>query len=275
MKLKMKEVGAKSIIVKSNLPGISYVVNPYIGCQYGCVYCYADFLRRWTGHAKDSWGSFVDVKVNALDLIKEHTKNYGGKKILFSSVTDPYQPTERRYKLTRSLLKKLAGYSPQPAIEILTKSDLVVRDIDILKSFEECKVGFSFCTLDDKIRKVLEPIAPTITRRINALKNIHEADIETYVFISPIMPYLTVIRPMVMELKQYTNFFMFENLNVQPNLWSRVHVALKEIDVSLVQKYRDIYFKKEGKEEFWKPIEIDIRTLCAKEGLEPQIFFHY
>ena len=215
------------------------------------------------------------MKINAPDLIEEHAKNYGGKKILFSSVTDPYQPVERRYKLTRRLLEKLADYNPQPAIEVLTKSDLVVRDIDILRSFEDCKVGFSFCTLDDKIRQVLEPAAPPIKRRINALKNIHEADIETYVFISPIMPHLTAIRSMVMELKQYTNFFMFESLNVQPNLWSRIRVALKKIDETLVSKYKDIYFKREGKIEFWKPIEVDIRTLCAKNGLEPRIFFHY
>ncbi|MFX0069072.1 MAG: radical SAM protein [Candidatus Hodarchaeota archaeon] len=275
MKLKLKEIKAKNIVVKSNLPGISYVVNPYVGCQYGCVYCYADFLRRWTGHGKDSWGKFVDVKVNALDLIEGHAQNYGGKKILFSSVTDPYQPIERRYKLTRQLLEKLADCSPQPAIEILTKSDLITRDIDTLRRFEECNVGFSLCTLDDTIRQVLEPAAPPIAKRINALKNIHEADIETYVFISPIMPYLTVIRPMVMELKQYADFFMFENLNVQPNLWSRIRIALKEIDETFVSKYQDIYFNKEGKKEFWKPIEIDIHTLCAKNGLEPLIFFHY
>ena len=275
LKVKITEVRVKNIVVKSNLPKASYVVNPYTGCQYGCVYCYADFMRRWTGHIDETWGQFVDVKVNAPDLIKENVGDYGDKDILFSSVTDPYQPIEAQYKLTRRLLEKLSKQNPQPTVGILTKSTLVTRDIDILKRFGNCNVGFSFSTLNDEVRRVLEPVTPPTARKINALKVIHDADIETYVFISPIMPFLTDIGSIVVELKPYANLFMFENLNVRPSLWHRIRAALEKIDSNLVPKYEDIYFTRWGKKEFWKPVEQEILDLCARQHLEPQIFFHH
>ena len=98
--MKIKEIKTKSIIVKSNLPDGDFVINPYIGCMHGCKYCYARFMKRFTGHT-EPLGSFVDIKINAPDLIPEGTNKYREKSIIISSVTDPYQPIEREYKITR------------------------------------------------------------------------------------------------------------------------------------------------------------------------------
>ncbi|MEK6816502.1 MAG: radical SAM protein, partial [Nanoarchaeota archaeon] len=137
---KVKEIKANEIIVKSNLPDADYVINPYVGCTHSCLYCYARFMKRFTGHT-EPWGKFIDIKVNAPGLIPAETSKYRGKSIFLSSVTDAYQPLERKYQLTRKILWKLIPM--QPDLSILTKSDLVLRDIDLLKQFKGCEVGFT------------------------------------------------------------------------------------------------------------------------------------
>ena len=148
--MKIKEIKAKSIITKSALA--DYVINPYTGCMHGCIYCYARFMKRFTNHP-EPWGDFVDVKINAPDLIPEKTDKYKNKTILMGSVTDAYHPIEIKYKLTRKILEKLIPL--QLDLNILTKSDLVLRDIDLLKKFKNLLVTFSLSFLDEKYRKQL------------------------------------------------------------------------------------------------------------------------
>jgi len=128
-----RQIEAKSILSKSGIGGISYCVNPYVGCSHGCVYCYASFMKRFTGH-REPWGSFVDVKVNAPQLLEKQTRKTRDGVIILSSVTDPYQPAEARCRVTRGCLEALAGKPFR--VEVLTKSPLVLRDIDLLKTFK-------------------------------------------------------------------------------------------------------------------------------------------
>ena len=106
--MKIKEIKAKSIIVKSNLPDSDFVINPYTGCGHSCLYCYARFMKRFTNHS-EPWGDFVDVKINAPELIPENTEKYRNKTMVIGSVTDSYQPLEKKYKLTRQFLKNLSS----------------------------------------------------------------------------------------------------------------------------------------------------------------------
>ncbi len=131
--MQIKEITAKSIITKSNLPAADYVINPYTGCTHACIYCYARFMRRFSGH-QESWEKFVDIKSNAPALIPEKYQKYQGKEVFISSVTDPYQPVEKKYQLTRAILKKLVPL--QPLLTIQSKSALIARDIDIFKEFD-------------------------------------------------------------------------------------------------------------------------------------------
>jgi DNA repair photolyase len=128
--LKLNEIQATSIITKSNLPDADFVINPYVGCLHACIYCYARFMKRFTGHT-EPWGKFVDVKINAPDLIPTKSTRYQGKSIFLSSVTDPYLPLERKYQLTRKILEKLLPLEPNLGIQ--TKSDLILRDLDLIK----------------------------------------------------------------------------------------------------------------------------------------------
>ena len=185
MNLVIKEKRARSILSKSGIPGIDYCINPYTGCSHGCKYCYATFMKRFTGHM-EAWGSFVDVKINAPEVLQRQMKNAPRGNIMISSVTDPYQTIENQYKLTRQCLEVLLAF--QFPVSILTKSSLVLRDLDLIKRFKEMEVGITITTDNDKIREIFEPNAPSIETRIRALKELSQDGIKTYAFIGPLLP---------------------------------------------------------------------------------------
>jgi DNA repair photolyase len=181
----VKKIRVKSVLTRSGIPGIDYCINPYVGCFHGCRYCYATFMKRFTGHT-EAWGSFVDVKVNSPEALQRQLQRKARGRVMISSVTDAYQPIEARYKLTRKCLEVLLQY--QFPVDILTKSPLVLRDLDLIKKFNDIEVGVTVTTNDEKIRKVFEPKAPSITARIDTLKKLHNNGINTYAFIGPVLP---------------------------------------------------------------------------------------
>jgi DNA repair photolyase len=183
MTLIVTEIQAKTILSKSKI--YPWVINPYTGCQHGCSYCYARFMKRVTGH-REPWGEFVDVKINAPDLLRREIRKKKPGKVWISGVCDPYQPLEATYQLTRQCLEILAR--PTWPVIIQTRAPLVLRDMDIMKDTQELEVGFSVTTADDTIRELFEPRAPPIPDRIRALDELHKAGIRTYAMIAPLLP---------------------------------------------------------------------------------------
>lgn len=180
----VKTILAKSVLNKSKI--FDYCVNPYTGCQINCRYCYARlFMKRYSGH-KEPWGEFVDVKINAGEVLEKQLARAKKGVIWISSVCDPYQPLEETYAVTRRCLEILAV--KQFPVNIQTKSTLILRDLDILQEFEHVEAGFTITTDDEAVAKHFEPGAPPIKRRIAALKKIRSAGIETFAFIGPILP---------------------------------------------------------------------------------------
>jgi DNA repair photolyase len=180
----VREIQAKSILNKSKV--FDYCVNPYTGCEFNCVYCYASlFMRRYSGH-KEPWGEFVDVKINAPEILRKQLEKAKKGTVWVSSVCDPYQPLEAKYKLTRQCLNELV--IKQFPVNVQTKSKLVLRDLDIFLKFEEIDVGMTITTDDEKIAKVFEREASSVADRIQALEKIHEAGIRTFAFIGPLLP---------------------------------------------------------------------------------------
>ncbi len=209
----IQEIAARTILVRSRITEEAYCLNPYIGCQHGCRYCYAVFMKRFTGH-KEPWGKFVDIKINAPQLLAKELERAHRREVIISSVTDPYQPLERRYKLTRACLEILL--KQQFPISILTKSSLVLRDIDILTRFDHCEVGITITTDKDKIRKIFEPYSPPIQERIRTLRTLHQQGIRTYVFIGPILPQEP--EQLAQQLKGSVNFIYIDRMNY----WKRI-----------------------------------------------------
>jgi DNA repair photolyase len=182
--LKVNEVKAKSVLNKSKI--FDYCLNPYTGCEHNCTYCYARlFMRRYSGH-KELWGEFVDVKVNAPELLKKQLERAKRGIVWISSVCDPYQPLEAKHKLTRQCLKELI--EKQFPVNIQTKSKLVLRDLDLLLQLEDIEVGFTITTDDQRIAKLFESGAPSVKERLNALDKIHSKGIRTFAFVGPLLP---------------------------------------------------------------------------------------
>ena len=182
------EVTTKSALVRSRIPGVEYVVNPYTGCAHGCRYCYAVFMRKYSKqHQNTAWGAFVEVKTNIVDVLRrELSRKRKTGTAMLSSVCDPYQPAERAYRLTRQCVEALREYGW--SISILTRSPLVTRDVDLLRGCIGASVGFSIPTDDDSVRRMLEPASPPIAARLKALATVHAAGIHTWVFIAPMLP---------------------------------------------------------------------------------------
>lgn len=267
--MKIREVEVKSIIVKTGLPEGDFVINPYIGCMHGCKFCYARFMKRFTGHT-ELWGDFVDVKINAPDLVPKDTDKYKGKWITIGSVTDPYQALERKYRITRQILEKLIPLKPK--LDIMTRSDLVLRDIDLLKKFEHCIVALSLSTLDEKMRKQLEPLAPSVDRRVETLKKLHEDGIKTALFISPIFPKLTNWRELINKTKNFVDEYWFENLNVYPSIKENVYGFLRKNNPKLLDEYKKIYAKNS---DYWGKEGKVIERFCQENKLDCRIYFHH
>ncbi len=186
--MEITAITARTALVRSKIPGVDYVINPYLGCGHGCRYCYAVFMRKYSRqHQQAPWGTFVEVKVNLPEVLRaELRRKKRPGRALLSSVCDPYQPVEGKYRLTRQCLEILGEYGW--GIDILTRSPLVCRDLDILTGLPEVTVGFSIPTDDDRVRKILEPHAPPIGARIAALKKLHDAGLHPWVFIAPMLP---------------------------------------------------------------------------------------
>ena len=162
-KVVIKEKKVDTILTKSNLPIAGYSINPYVGCPFGCEYCYATFMKRFTGH-KEDWGMFLDVKM--WDKIKNPEK-YKSKTMIVGSVTDGYNYFEAKYKRTRAFLEEMQGSGIN--LIITTKSNLVTRDIDLIKTYPNPLVAWSINTLDEEFKKDMDS-APTIKSRIEAMK---------------------------------------------------------------------------------------------------------
>src|SRR5215204_4137937 len=184
----------RKIITRNESPDISFdrSINPYRGCEHGCVYCYARPTHAYMGLSPGlDFESKLFIKPNAAALLREEltAPNYSPRTIALGSNTDPYQPIERTYRITRQILEVLSEFNHP--VGIVTKSALVLRDLDILTSMAErglVKVAISVTTLDGKLARAMEPRASTPAKRLEALRVLSAAGVPTVVMIGPVIP---------------------------------------------------------------------------------------
>ncbi|NIM47397.1 MAG: radical SAM protein [Candidatus Aenigmarchaeota archaeon] len=242
--MEINEVKCKTIMSKSGLYGTDYSINPYIGCAHNCVYCYAPYILREIRQ----WGEFVDVKINALEALEEQLKEHKRGKIscfhiLISSVTDPYQKLEKKYKITRSLLKRLKN--TKFFVTILTKSSLVLRDLDLLKKIN-CEIGLTITTLDDRATKVFEPGAPSPLERLETLSYLKVSGIKTYIFFGPLLPFISDVN-LKKTISRFSlvkpDYILVDKLNIKDsNHWNKIKIVLEKNYPDLVNKWKEVLF---------------------------------
>jgi DNA repair photolyase len=181
--MKIRQITCKTALSPSRLPGLDYSINPYFGCEHGCKYCYVPNVLKVS---RDDWGYFVEVRINMPLVLAKELKNKKQGVVGISTVTDAYQPLEKKYKVTRYCLEQLLKYDFPICIQ--TKSLLVNRDIDLIKNFSNAEVMVSIGTLDDAQRQILEPKSAKITDRLEVLEKFSKTGVKTSVFFGPIYP---------------------------------------------------------------------------------------
>jgi DNA repair photolyase len=254
--MQIKEIKCKSALSKSSLPGLDYSLNPYRGCQHNCAYCYVPNVLKIK---REEWGTFVEVKKNIVKLLSNELRNKKTGIVGISTVTDPYQPIEKKYKLTRYCLEQLLRYDFP--INIQTKSNIVLRDIDIISKFSNIEVMFSIGTLNDFERNLLEPNTSSIFDRLNAIKQISENGIKTSIFLGPIYPTfkLADINELFNLLKKYKiSEIMIDKFNLKPGIRENITKKLRSNT-----KLKNFFINGITNDEFYKEISKEIKN----EGL--------
>lgn len=244
--MNVKEIKSKTILVKSNLPEADYVINCYTGCLFGCSYCYASFMGRFVGEDISSWGKYIYVKINAPELLEKELQklpNKGkGKVILLSSVTDPFQGMEAKYHLSEKCLLILAKFGFRGTVSILTKSPLVLKAIPVLKHIRDVEVGLTITSTDDKISRYFEKDAPPASARIETLRKLNLAGIQTYAFVGPLLPHFVSKKKELKKIldaiyKAGTRRLFIEHINLKPYIRERMLKELKGMELDFLQDF--------------------------------------
>jgi len=260
--MKFKEIKCKSCMTKSKIT--DYVINPYTGCQHGCVYCYADFIKKFQ-NIQEEWGKFVYAKTNCPELLKEELEKSKPGHIWLASVCDCYMPIEGKLKLTRKVLQTInkSPHKKKFTFEILTKSALVKRDFDLIKQLN-AELGMSINTLDENVSRIIEPLASPPRERIKTLTEAKKKGIKVFGFISPVLPGITNLEELFKELS-FCNYVWVELLNTKISVLERIMPVIEKKFPDKVKEFeRAINYP----EPYAKEVREKARELEKKYKLE-------
>jgi len=227
--------------------------------------CYARFMLKYH-RREEKWGEFVDVKINAPQVLSRQLPGLRRGLTWLSSVTDPYQAVEEEYRLTRKTLQRLLPY--QFPITVLTKSKLVTRDVDVFRQFKECEVGMTIITLDEIVRQRFEPNSSTIADRLNALKTLHESGIRTYAFIGPLLPFISeeTIDELAAQLKEISvDRVLVDRLNIKGGNWQSIQETLRRHYPELIPSFSEVVYSENN---YYSDLKKRVANILRKRGLE-------
>lgn len=265
--LRVREVTVKSIMSPSKLA--DYTLNPYAGCEHGCVYCYARFATRFS-HPNEAWGSFVDVRVNAPQLLEKEASRKRPGRVYISSVSDGWQPLEAKRYLTRQCLEVLLKRNYPLFIQ--TKNALVQRDFDLIRGHANVELGTTLTTVDARVAALFEPRASTPAKRIEVVSRAKDIGVSTFVFLGPLLPYISDRGDGLRELLDAVlrigpDYFLVDRLNQRFGIWPALSAALARYDTGLIEEYKRILFRREISEQYSLQLRRRIIEEVAKLGL--------
>lgn len=254
----------RTALSPSRLPGLRYSLNPYFGCEHGCLYCYARSVFHDEEVAR-TWGTFVKAKRNIAEVLAKELRRKDKGTIGLSTVTDPYQPIESRLQLTRACLQiaKNSGFK----VSIQTKSSQVLRDTDLI-SGPAFEVGVTITTMNPALSREIEPRASPPDERQQILERYHERKVETWIFLGPIIPgvndQIENIEQIIRIAKVTDSRLLFDKLNLRPHvLQSLSPFLIKEASNSL----ENLPILLSGESDYWDRTSAKVRSLCQNMGV--------
>lgn len=224
--MNIKYIKCKTGLSNSKLPGLKYSLNPYVGCQHNCAYCYVPNILRIN---REEWNKIIGVKLNIPNILSKELKKKENGKIGISTITDPYQPIEKKFKLTRYCLEQLIKYDFP--IHIQTKSNIINRDNDLISKLSNVEIMISIATFNDNERKILEPNSSSIEERFETLSNFSEIGIKTSVFLGPIYPTIDekkLINILEKILDLNVKEIMIDTLHLRTGMWENIQSELEK-----------------------------------------------
>lgn len=270
--MRVIETTARQIIVASRLPDADLVVNPYTGCSFACPYCYASFMGRFVGEPIEAWGDYLYVKTNSVELFERELGRFGAAKrertILLSSVTDAWQGPEQKYRLARGILEVLARERYPGPVSILTKSPLVLGDLDVIERLLSPQVGVTVTTTDDAIGRTFEAHAPPASARIEILRAFNQAGVPTYAFVGPLFPHYRFVPDQLERLfadirAAGTRAVYVEQINLSPYIRKRLDAAMRAAAPELAIAYAGA-----DEEEHRRVLQTLVEEMIPRLGLE-------
>lgn len=265
---RVREIECRSVLNKSGIA--DYAVNCYAGCEHGCVYCYARFVTRFS-HPGEPWGGFVDVKMNAPQLLEREARRKKVGTVFVSSVCDGWQPLEARYSLTRQCLEILLRY--RYPVSILTKSALAGRDLDLLASAKGVEFGVTLTTLDARLARLIEPGSSPPAERLGVLQDARSRGVSTYAFLGPLMPGLCDSEENITALLEAVreagvDYFYVDRLNRRFGVWQSLKGLLQGHFPGLIEQYRQAFFNEDASAEYSDRLMSSVSRTAGSLGLE-------
>jgi len=266
----VREIQAERIISATKIQLADYVINHYTGCQYSCLYCYARYLKR-TRKRNENWGEYVDVKVNAVQLLKKELPAIKKGRVMIGSISESYQPIEKKYGLTAEILDTLHKFGIEEIV-LLTRSDLILRDIELLKKFKKSTIFFTISGKDPLIKR-FENNTPSYEKRINAIISLIENSINVWTHLGPIIPYFLDPLEIIGDLKDKAGKIEFESLNATTAPLDAIVENLKNIDNAKAEMLRSLYSNTDDYKIFW--IEEKRKILETAKKMNIKTFFSF
>ncbi len=264
MTAKMGVCSPRQILEPCGLEGIPYQVDPYIGCEHHCYYCYA------LNQAETRWEEEILMHHDIVGTLSRELAALEPQTIYMGMNTDPYQPSESIHRQTRQVLELLAQRSF--SVCVLTKSDLVMRDIDLLADMSRSSAGVSIAFQDDHVRRLFEASAPPNERRIEAIKRLKHAGVETYALICPVMPFITDVEAAIEMVAPYADTIWIYRLNMtaeEDRNWRNVRDILERHFPEMTDRYRQIAFS--DVHPYWMEVRTKLEQIQQSRRLNLRI----
>ncbi len=259
----VREKECKTILNKSSIS--DYSLNCYVGCTHGCVYCYARFMQRFHPHP-EPWGEFVDVKTNAVEVLRRQLRRARPGDVFMSSACDGWQPIEKERELTRECCRLLLEHGFQ--VNVLTKSSLALRDLDVFGG-RSARIGITLTTLDEHLRNLWEPRAASVNERIRVIQEASRSGLETSVMFGPLLPFLSDSQESIDSLFELAahleiDVVWVDALNPRPKVWSSVSQLLHREFPDLMGRYRRILFQSGARDEYLEELRGRVSRAARK-----------